>query len=211
VTDVGLDIDSPAFLARIQARDAAAIETVVDAYLEQVLRAARGAGLDATAAEDVAQNTFTTFIEKASRFEGRSRVRTWIFGILYHKISESRRAAGRDRPTDDIDRVVDERFTARGGWRSPPRAADRRLEDQEIGEAIRDCLETVPERQRQAFKLREVDEMSTEEICKILDVSRTNLGVMLFRSAIDCGNAWSRKGSRPDDAEVRRGDEVGGQ
>ena len=80
-----ISIDDPGFAARVRAGDREAIEAVVRAYLSQVFRAARGAGLDPQAAEDVTQATFATFIEKAASFEGRSHVRTWLFGILYRK------------------------------------------------------------------------------------------------------------------------------
>ena len=104
-----MTVDHPDFPARIRERDAEAIQLVVRLYLGQIFRAALGAGLDAQRAEDVAQSTFTTFIETAQRFEGRSHVRTWLFGILYKKVAEARRAAGRDLQTDDIDQVVEQR------------------------------------------------------------------------------------------------------
>lgn len=166
---------------RIRARDPAALRGVVSAYLEQVLRAARGAGLTPEQAEDVTQATFTTFIEKAPRFEGRSHVRTWLFGILYKKIAEKRRARDRDRKMDDIDQVFGARFDHAGGWAQPPRPADAHLEDQEIGGAISECLDAAPTQQRMAFVLREVEGFSTEEIRKILGVTVTNLGVIMYR------------------------------
>ena len=73
--------------------------------LPQILRAAAGAGLDGQLAEDVTQSTFLTFLETAHKFEGRSRVRTWLFGILYRKIAEARRKAGREQAMEDIDRA----------------------------------------------------------------------------------------------------------
>ena len=63
--------EDPDLVARIRSSDPAALETVVDSYLAQVLRAARGAGLGPQEAEDVTQDTFATFIEKAPNFEGR--------------------------------------------------------------------------------------------------------------------------------------------
>ena len=89
MSTTGVRIDDPELAERIRAADAAAIQAVVQAYLPQILRAARGAGLDPDRAEDVTQATFATFIEKASQFEGRSHVRTWLFGILYRKIESS--------------------------------------------------------------------------------------------------------------------------
>lgn len=175
-----VDIDDPAFVDRVRERDPEAVARVVRAYLEQLVRAARGAGFDAPTAEDVAQATFTTFIETAERFEGRSTVRTWLFGILYRKIHEMRRSVKRhDR--DDIDDVFESRFDAEGGWQRPPATPDVELEAGETRRAITDCLNDTPERQRSAFRLRDVHGMSTAEICKILGVSRTNLGVLLHR------------------------------
>ncbi len=174
-------LDDPRFPALIRAGDRDAIQTVVRAYLSQILRAARGAGLDAQQAEDVTQATFATFIESAHRFEGRSHVRTWLFGILYKKIAEARRGLGRDRQMDDIDEVVEGRFGDTGSWIRPPRPADADLLDEEIRGAISDCLDAAPDQQRIAFIFREVEGLSTDEICKILGVTSTNLGVMLYR------------------------------
>ena len=180
VSDSAL-LDHPKLAARIRTRDPEALQVVVETYLPQILRAARGAGLKPQEAEDVAQNTFTTFVESAERFEGRSHVRTWVFGILYRKISETRRKLGKDRQIDDIEEVFESRFDENGTWSQPPRAADVELEAKQTREEISDCLEAAPSKQRMAFVLREVEGLSSEEICKILEVSSTNLGVMLFR------------------------------
>ncbi len=104
----------PDLAAQVRAGNCTAIQTVVETYLAQILRAARGAGLDLQQAEDVTQATFTTFIEAAPRFEGRSSVRTWLFGILYKKIAEARRALQRDRQMDEIDEAFEGRFDASG-------------------------------------------------------------------------------------------------
>ena len=169
------------FVARIRAGDREALETVMQAYLGQILRAARAAGLSPQRAEDVTQATFATFIEVAPRFEGRSHVRTFLFGILYKKIAEARREVKRDRQMDAIEDVVEKRFRTDGSWQRPPRPIDLQLHDAEIREAIEGCLHGVPTQQRLAFVLREVEGLATEEMRKILEVTRTNLGVLLYR------------------------------
>ncbi len=174
--------EDPQLVAGIRAREPAALERVVRRYLRQIERAGRGAGLDAHQAEEVAQATFVTFIETAHRFEGRSTVRTWLFGIFFRKLQEARRGFARDRKTDDIEAVFESRFDPSGHWSTPPRAPDARLDSAAILGDIRDCLEQTPERQRLAFLLREVEELSTDEICNILEITSTNLGVMLFRA-----------------------------
>ena len=174
-------VDDPDFAARIRERDAQALEEVVRRYLPQILRAAGGAGFAPQPAEDIAQGTFITFIETAPRFEGRSHVRTWLFGILYKKIAAARRDLGRDYEMDDIEEVLGQRFDDAGSWRRPPRPADAEVYDAEVRQGIDGCLDQVPTNQRMAFVLREIEGMDTQEICKILEVTRTNLGVLLHR------------------------------
>jgi RNA polymerase sigma-70 factor (ECF subfamily) len=174
--------EGPELASGIRAGDPQAQRLVVESYLPQVLRASRAAGLDRATAEDVAQSTFLTFFQKAKTFEGRSLVRTWLFGILYRKIQEARRKGLRETPTDEIEAIVDRRFDERGNWASPPQDIEKVLEGAEAREAIDGCLEGVPTQQRMAFVLREVEGLVSEEICKILDVTRTNLGVLIFRA-----------------------------
>ena len=175
-------LSDPGLAARIRERDREALAVVVDAYLDQIVRAARGAGLNQDQAEEVAQSTFATFIESAPRFEGRSHVRTWIFGILYRKIQEARRGFAKDRRVDDIDEVFESRFDENRSWSRPPRGPEDDLFAKEARSEIGNCLESVPDRQRMVFVLREVEGLSTQEICKILEASVTNIGVMLFRA-----------------------------
>jgi RNA polymerase sigma-70 factor (ECF subfamily) len=197
--DTGKERDAfgdPGFVARIRSRDEQALRAVVNAYLDQIFRAAQGAGLNSQQAEDVTQNTFVTFIETAHRFEGRSHVRTWIFGILYRKIAEERRQAQREGRTDDIFETMEQRFKTDGYWLHPPRKTNLDLEDAEIRQLIENCLQDTSPQQRLAFVMREVEGMESKEICNALDVSVTNLGVLLFRvrnRLRECLEKWGVK------------------
>lgn len=187
-------VDPPDLAGRIRASDPEAIQEVVRAYLPQILRAARGAGFDAQQAEDISQSAFRTFIEAAPRFEGRSRVRTWLFGILYRKIAAARRKLRRDAAMEDIDAVFERQFDSGGSWTRRPRSVDAALDASEVRQEIAGCLEEVPTKQRMAFLLREVEELGTEEICNILEVTRTNLGVLLHRARTRLRECLQAKG-----------------
>ncbi len=158
------------------------MEAVVETYLPQLLRAGRGMGFSSDEAQDLAQSVFVALMESINRFEGRSHIRTFVFGIFYNKVSEHLREKRRAQENDPIDEIMESRFDAKGNWRQPPLDIEAQVYAREAREMIRDCLENVPRPQRIAFYLREVEEMSSEEICKKLAVSVTNLGVMLYRA-----------------------------
>ena len=181
MTTVQDNHSSPEFLDLLRARDEAAMQGLVKEYLPQILRAARGAGLSTQNAEDVCQITFVTFIEKIGEFEGRSQVRTWLFGILYRKISEMRRAAQREGAAESIEDTMESRFKTDGHWQRPPRGTEMAAYEREVREHLTDCLDGISTDQRMAFVLREVEEMDSDEICQTMAVSRSNLGVLLYR------------------------------
>ncbi len=191
-----LSLEDPEFPARLRASDRTAILTVVETYLAQILRAARGAGLDPQQAEDVTPATFTTFLETAPHFEGRSHVRTWLFGILYKKIAEARRARARDRQIEEIDEAFERRFDASGNWSTPSRPIDTDLHYREVETEIFACLDAAPSLQTLAFVLREVKDLSTEDICNVLGITRTNLDVMLHRIRKRVRDCLESKGVR---------------
>jgi len=181
---------------RLREGDRRVVEAVIDAYMGQIFRAALGAGLDETRAEDVTQATFVTFLEKAEQFDGRSHVRTWLFGILYNKIMEAHRETKRARDFDPIDEVVEQRFDERGGWQRPPRRVDADVHDEDLRKQIDDCMEGVPMRSQLALVLREVEGFSSDEICDILKFSRSHLGVALHRSRNTIRECLESKGLR---------------
>ncbi|HLG04801.1 MAG TPA: sigma-70 family RNA polymerase sigma factor [Gemmatimonadales bacterium] len=174
--------ESPDRTAGIRDRDPAVLEAIVDESLPLLLRAARAAGLDRDAAEDAVQETFLVFVRRAHEFDGRARAKTWLYGILLKKISEGRRALARDAEGEDIDAEVEARFGEAGEWIRPPRGPAEELARGEVRRQLGECLDAMPARQRQAFVLREVEELETGEICDALAVSANNLGVLLYRA-----------------------------
>lgn len=185
-------------LALLQARDPRTLGAVVHDHGRPLYRAARGMGFRDEEAEDLVQDILTTFLETLDRFEGRSQVRTWLFGILHRKVSERRRDSLRDDRHDPIDEVFESRFAPDGKWVRPPEDLHRLLESKEIGAAIEQCLEGLPVAQREVFVLREMEGVQTQEICKILGVSTTNMSVLMHRARTrlrECieSKGWGRR------------------
>lgn len=158
------------------------VEKCIELYTGPLLATALGLGFSRDAAEELVQTTFVAFLEAIDRFEGRSQLKTYLFGILYNKASDMRRLRGREEASENIEEMFEQRFDVKGMWVSPPRGPEEEAQSKEVQEWIERCAENLPINQRMAFFLKEVEDQSTTEICKILDVSTTNLGVLLFRA-----------------------------
>ena len=171
-------------------------ETWVDQHGDALYRYALFRIRDVQVAEDLVQETLLAAFRARESFASRSSVRTWLFGIaahkvrdLKHKIIDHIRKISRERPQEDIESfrgLSGEVFDEGGGWKAGPSnwTADPALlfQQQEFWEILQICLAELPPRLNQVFTLRELDDLSTEEVRKILQVSATNGGVMLYRA-----------------------------
>ena len=171
-------------------------ETWVDQHGDALYRYALFRIRDVQAAEDLVQETLLAAIRAKESFAGRSMVRTWLFGILKHKIIDHIRKISRERPQEDIEsfrNLSGDIFDEQGGWKAGPAewTTDPALlfQQKEFWEMLQNCLTELPFRLQQAFTLRELDGLRAEEVRKILQVSATNGGVMLHRARMrlrDC-------------------------
>ncbi len=177
------NFSSPEFLTLLHNRASSAIEALVRAYTEALYRAALGLGFDALSAEELVQNVWGTFFDVAPGFKGKSHVRTFIFGILYNKAKELRREQGRfELKEDAIDEVFNSRFAADGHWQRPPIDPEDFMVASQTMDLIQKCIDALPLNQRMAFCLKEIDDHGGQDICNILEVTVTNLGVLLYRA-----------------------------
>jgi RNA polymerase sigma-70 factor (ECF subfamily) len=140
-------------------------------------------------AEDLVQETFLAALRAEKNFSGRSAERTWFVGILKHKIVDYLRRQGRERPISVVNssgEMSEELFDKKGWWRVKPIKWSAKpsdvVEKAEFWQAFRHCLENLPQRLATVFSLREMDELSTNEICDALKVTPGNLGVLLYRA-----------------------------
>jgi len=142
-------------------------------------------------AEDVVQETLLAAIQNQS-FEGRSAPRTWLTGILKHKIIDLMRKQVREQPMEDIgedlpdEPGMDEFFLDdKRHWDEAPQRWDvpeNELEQKQFFITLQDCMDRLPKKLASLFMLREVQEEDNEEICKVLGITATNAWVMLYRA-----------------------------
>jgi RNA polymerase sigma-70 factor (TIGR02943 family) len=171
-------------------------ERWVEEYGDELFGYAAARVHDLSIAKDLVQETFLAGLRASHSFAGRSTERAWLFGILRKKLVDHYRLKGRDALLTGEDSSAPEEgkfFHPQGprkdawiaklapqAWESP----DESLMRKEFQMVFRRCLAHMPERLAQAFLMRELDAVESEEICKDLDISPNNLWVMLHRARL---------------------------
>ena len=155
----------------------------VEAERAYLLRYATLQLRDSAAAEDAVQETLLAALAGEAGFGGRSNLRTWLTGILKHKIVDAIRRMSRETtlPEEDFDALFDER----GHWIEMPQAwpdPDASLDQKQFFRVLEDCLAKLPAKTAQAFMLREHMGLETTDICKELAVTPTHVWVLLHRA-----------------------------
>ncbi len=143
-------------------------------------------------AEDAVQEALLAVLEKPDQYSGASSFRTYVTGILKFKIIDGLRIAGRSvqfdaEPDQSEDDVIDQLFLANGHTVDPPRSwgnPDSILEQNDFFKVMEVCLEKLPPQNARVFMMREWLELESEEICKELKLSSSNLWVILYRSRL---------------------------
>jgi len=161
-------------------------------YRDYLLRYATLQLRDVGAAQDAVQETLLAALEGLHRFSGDSSVKTWLTGILKHKIVDHLRRQSREQPlTQDDERsevdAVDALFKRDGHWQQRPGDwgdPDRLLENKLFLEALEKCTQNLPARTARVFMMRDVMDIETDTICKELNITATNCWVMLHRARL---------------------------
>jgi RNA polymerase sigma-70 factor (ECF subfamily) len=163
----------------------------VDRYGDALFQFAKARVKDRTIAEDLVQDAFLAAFQSKQRYEGRSSEKTWLFSILKHKIIDHYRRKNNivhvQDFIDDPDRV-EAFFNAKGGWQmrpahwseNPGKAHDTR----EFLDHFYRCLSGLPQRTADVFVHREIDGLTTDEICKLLGITENNCWVILYRARL---------------------------
>lgn len=159
----------------------------VETHADYLFNFAVGQVRDTNVAEDLVQETFLAAVKSQNNFSGKSSERTWLVGILRHKIYDHLRKTCRERavrvdpmPADNEQSWEESLF-----WLHEVAAEcqlpSRRMELDEFRESLETALGKLPTRIAQVFQLYAVEERSNREVCEQLNISESNLWVMLHR------------------------------
>ncbi len=186
-------------LATLKVGDEGAFDRLVNQHHGALIRMAMGYVADREVAEEVVQDTWMAVIESLDRFEGRSSLRTWIFGIMIHKAKD--RGVREKRHTtfsafetyegDNEEAVDPSRFQQSGEWAGhwafPPQPWDdqtpeKLMASQQAVGAMNKAIEALPATLRDVLVLRDIEGVEAKEACEILKITETNLYVRLHRA-----------------------------
>ncbi len=186
-------------LSRLRHGDEGAFNELVTRHHGALIRSAMGYVADRDVAEEVVQDTWMAVINGLEFFEGRSSLRTWIFGIMIHKakdrgVREKRHVnfSSFESVDDEGEEAVDpSRFHQSGEWAGhwalPPQPWDDRtpeklMASQQAVSAMQKAIEALPKKMKEVLILRDVEGIEPKEVCEILKITETNLYVRLHRA-----------------------------
>jgi RNA polymerase sigma-70 factor (ECF subfamily) len=187
-------VDERELLQNLRRGDERAFMTLVDRHGAAMLRHARMFVRDRAVAEEVVQEAWLGVLRGIERFEGRSSLRTWLFGIVANVARTRGVREARSVPfsalADDGPSVAPERFLGAGDrwhghWATPPEnwgRPERELLSAETRDVLRAAIADLPDTQRQVISLRDVEGWDADEVCNVLELSETNQRVLLHRA-----------------------------
>ena len=142
---------------------------------------------DREVAQDLVSETFLAGLKSMKNFKGEASERTWLVSILKRKIIDYYRKINSNKGKAEV-RMTYNDDNAEGDWLeervedTSHKTADERLENTELGDAIYACLEKLPEKQAEVFKMKTILGYDTETICNELNITASNLWVIIHRA-----------------------------
>ena len=181
-------------IAALRAGDERAFAELVDQLSPRMLKLARAYTAGQDTAEESVQEAWIVVLRTLDRFEARSKLSTWIFGIVVNVARARGRRESRSRPFSSLSRdnesIIDpDRFLPPdhdrwpGHWAIAPAPwPERALESAETARVIHDTVAALPELQRAVITLRDMIGCTPQETCNTLGLTDTNHRVLLHRA-----------------------------
>ncbi|MGD0081971.1 MAG: RNA polymerase sigma factor [Acidimicrobiales bacterium] len=177
--------DDAELLSRLRAGDEDAFVMLVARYQGPMLRLARSMVATQAVAEEAVQDTWMGVVRGIEHFEGRSSFKTWLFRILTNRVRSAGSREQYHTPLESLHAVDPLRFDAQGQWADPldrwTEESEDRLEAAIWVPILNSGLDDLPSRQREVIVLRDVEGLSSDEVCAILGISSGNQRILLHR------------------------------
>ncbi len=145
---------------------------------------------DEDLSKDLVQETFFAGLKSAKNFQGKASERTWLVSILKRKIIDHYRKINSKKGQAEVRMPFYQDGEKEGNWleeRVPQNwdnASEKDIENQELKDQLSSCIDKLPEKYAMVFKMKTIQEFETEEICKELDISSSNLWVIIHRARV---------------------------
>lgn len=139
-------------------------------------------------AKDLVQETFFAGLKSAKNFQGKSTERTWLISILKRKIIDYYRKINSKKGKAEVRINFYEDGENEGNWieervpQSWQNTSDKNIENEELKSQLDKCINGLPEKYAMVFRMKTIQEFETEEICNSLNITSSNLWVMIHRA-----------------------------
>ncbi|WP_179345401.1 sigma-70 family RNA polymerase sigma factor [Winogradskyella ursingii] len=143
---------------------------------------------DRVIAQDLVSETFLAGLKSMKNFKGEASERTWLISILKRKIIDHYRKINSKKGKAEVRMSYNTGNEDEGDWMEEriadpfDKTAQDTMENSELGDAIYDCLAKLPEKQAEVFKMKTILNYETETICNELDITASNLWVIIHRA-----------------------------
>lgn len=162
----------------------------VDAYSDYLYNYTIARINDKIIAQDIVQETFFAGLKSMKNFKGQASERTWLISILKRKIIDHYRKINSKKGQAEIRMNYNSDAESEGDWLEErvadpfDKTAEDTIENTELGLAIHDCLGKLPEKQALVFKMKTIQGYETEAICNELNITASNLWVIIHRARV---------------------------
>ena len=162
--------------------------TWIDAYADYLFNYAVTRVNNSDLAKDLVQETFFAGLKSAKNFQGKSTERTWLVSILKRKIIDHYRKINSKKGKAEVRMNFYTDGENEGDWieervpQSWNNEAEKAIETKELKNQLDACIDNLPEKHAMVFRMKTIQEFETEEICKELNITASNLWVIIHRA-----------------------------